>query len=223
MKWRNVALVLSILADRRQPGAGRRIAGSTSASTSSAARWFARPSPSRSNIEDLRGKVATLNVGEASIQEFGDNKTYQIRLPKPEGPDAAANQVVTAVRGMIIKDYPGVEGDGRRIGVGQGQRRAGLGRRAGDRLRHARHRRLHLVPVRMAVRRRGAGHPVPRRVDGARLLRGDPAAGRPQHRRGLPGDRRLFAQRHGRHLRPDPRGSAEISQDGDRLAAQPVA
>src|SRR5215203_7502209 len=59
------------------------------------------------DIEDLRGKVATLNVGEASIQEFGDNRTYQIRLPRPEGPDAAANQVVTMVRGMIIKEYPG--------------------------------------------------------------------------------------------------------------------
>ena len=35
--------------------------------------------------------------------------------------------------------------------------------------------------------------------------------------------RRLFAQRHGRHLRPDPRESAQIPQDGDRPAAQPVA
>ncbi len=60
------------------------------------------------SIEDLRGRVASLEVGEASIQEFGDARTYQIRLPKPPGPDSAANQVVTVVRGMLIKDYPGV-------------------------------------------------------------------------------------------------------------------
>src|SRR6476661_6990535 len=37
-------------------------------------------------IEDLRTRVEALDVGEANIQEFGDGKTYQIRLPRPEGP-----------------------------------------------------------------------------------------------------------------------------------------
>ena len=55
------------------------------------------------------------------------------------------------------------------------------------------------------------------------LLRLHPAAGRPQRRRRVPDDRRLFAQRHGRHLRPHPRESAQIPQDGDPAAAQPVA
>ena len=47
------------------------------------------------DIEDLRGKVATLEQGDASIQEFGDSRTYQIRLPRPEGPDTAAAAAVT--------------------------------------------------------------------------------------------------------------------------------
>ncbi|HXG80933.1 MAG TPA: protein translocase subunit SecF [Sphingomicrobium sp.] len=107
MKWRNVALVLSILltvgslALTAYKGLNLGIdfvGGQVVRAT------FARPV----NIEDLRADVAALNVGEASIQEFGDNRTYQIRLPRPEGPEAAANQVVTAVRGMIIKEYPGV-------------------------------------------------------------------------------------------------------------------
>jgi preprotein translocase subunit SecF len=106
MKWRNLALVLSILASiaslvlvgTRGLNLGIDFVGGQVVRAT-----FAQPV----NIEDLRGKVAGLNVGEASIQEFGDNRTYQIRLPKPDGPDALANRVVTAVRGMIVKDYPG--------------------------------------------------------------------------------------------------------------------
>ena len=107
MGWRNVALVLSILLTvaslalvaYRGLNLGIDFVGGQVVRAT-----FAQPV----DIEDLRGKVASLNVGEASIQEFGDNRTYQIRLPKPEGPDAAANQVVTAVRGMVLKEYPGV-------------------------------------------------------------------------------------------------------------------
>ncbi|HEU0310245.1 MAG TPA: protein translocase subunit SecF [Sphingomicrobium sp.] len=107
MKWRNVALVLSILLTAasiaitayRGLNLGIDFVGGQVVRAT-----FAQPV----DIEDLRGRVGALNVGEASIQEFGDNRTYQIRLPKPEGPEAAANQVVTAVRGMIIKEYPGV-------------------------------------------------------------------------------------------------------------------
>ena len=107
MKWRNVALVLSILVTAasialtayRGLNLGIDFVGGQVVRAT-----FSQPV----SIEDLRNKVAQLNVGEASIQEFGDSRTYQIRLPKPEGPEAAANQVVTAVRGMIIKEYPGV-------------------------------------------------------------------------------------------------------------------
>jgi preprotein translocase subunit SecF len=106
MKWRNIALILSILASvaslvlvgTRGLNLGIDFVGGQVVRAT-----FAQPV----NIEDFRGRVASLNVGEASIQEFGDNKTYQIRLPKPDGPDALANQVVTQVRGMIVKDYPG--------------------------------------------------------------------------------------------------------------------
>jgi preprotein translocase subunit SecF len=108
MKWRNVALVLSILLTvaslalvaTRGLNLGIDFVGGQVVRAT-----FAQPV----DIEDLRGRVAQLEVGEASIQEVGDNRTYQIRLPKPEGPDAAANQVVTVVRGMIIRDYPGVK------------------------------------------------------------------------------------------------------------------
>jgi preprotein translocase subunit SecF len=106
MGWRNVALFLSILltvgslvlVGVRGLNLGIDFVGGQVVRAT-----FAQPV----NIEDLRGRVSSLNVGEASIQDFGDARTYQIRLPKPEGPEAAANQVVTTVRGMILRDYPG--------------------------------------------------------------------------------------------------------------------
>ena len=108
MGWRNIALVLSILLTIaslalvavRGLNLGIDFVGGQVVRAT-----FAQPV----GIEDLRGKVGGLNVGEASIQEFGDSRTYQIRLPKPEGPEAAANQVVTEVRTMIIREYPGAK------------------------------------------------------------------------------------------------------------------
>jgi preprotein translocase subunit SecF len=108
MGWRNIALFLSfvsavaalVLVGVRGLNLGIDFVGGQVVRAT-----FAQPV----DIEDLRGKVDALDVGEASIQEFGDNRTYQIRLPKPEGPESAANQVVTAVRGMVLKEYPGAQ------------------------------------------------------------------------------------------------------------------
>ena len=61
-------------------------------------------------VEDLRSRVGDLNLGEASIQEFGGTG-YQIRLPKPEGGEAAANAAATTVRNMIEREYPGARID----------------------------------------------------------------------------------------------------------------
>src|SRR4028118_1394377 len=62
------------------------------------------------SIEDLRGRVSALDVGEASIQEFGDGRTYQIRLPRPPGPEAASAAVIGEVRTMPQTQYPGGKG-----------------------------------------------------------------------------------------------------------------
>ena len=108
MGWRNFALIVSILltiGSLALVGVRGLNLGIDFVGGQVVRATFAQPV----EIEDLRSKVGSLNVGEASIQEFGDSKTYQIRLPKPEGPEAAANQVVTAVRGMIIQEYPGAK------------------------------------------------------------------------------------------------------------------
>ncbi|GAA4033977.1 hypothetical protein GCM10022281_12540 [Sphingomonas rosea] len=65
------------------------------------------------NIEDLRGRMNALDVGEASIQDFGDNRTYQVRLPSP--PDAKASaEIVGKVRTALQNQYPGVK-----VGAGE--------------------------------------------------------------------------------------------------------
>ena len=58
-------------------------------------------------VDQLRSEVGQLDLGEASIQEFGGPTSYQIRLPLPEGGDAAASAAASRVRAMIEQNYPG--------------------------------------------------------------------------------------------------------------------
>jgi preprotein translocase subunit SecF len=110
MRWRNVALIISIIATIaslalvgiKGLNLGVDFVGGQVVRTT-----FAQPV----NVEELRSRVNALGIGEASIQEFGGPRTYQIRLPKPEGGDAAASQAVTQVRKTIIQSYPGARVD----------------------------------------------------------------------------------------------------------------
>ena len=59
------------------------------------------------NVEQLRNDVDSLGLGEAGIQQSGGPKSFQIRLPRPEGGEAAANRAATQVRQMLAQKYPG--------------------------------------------------------------------------------------------------------------------
>jgi preprotein translocase subunit SecF len=110
MRWRNVAVVLSTIMTilalsytaYRGLNMGVDFVGGQMIRVS-----FAQPI----NAEQLRGRVDALHLGEASIQEFGGPKTYQIRLPKPPGGDAAANVAATKAKDMITASYPGARID----------------------------------------------------------------------------------------------------------------
>ena len=110
MKWRNIALILSIIATVaslamvgvRGLNLGIDFVGGQVVRTN-----FAQPV----DIEDLRSRVSKLGLGDASIQQLTDAKTYQVRLPRPEGTEAAASVAVTKLRTMIQQQYPGARVD----------------------------------------------------------------------------------------------------------------
>src|SRR5436309_1423957 len=110
MRWRNLALALSIIATAvsiaytayRGLNLGIDFVGGQVIRAE-----FARPV----HIDDLRARVDRLGVGEASIQALGNDRTYQIRLPKPEGAEGASNAVVTKLRAAIPQVYPGARVD----------------------------------------------------------------------------------------------------------------
>ena len=111
MRWRNVALVISTLLTIASIGytiyrglnLGIDFVGGEVVRVE-----FAQPVA----IEDLRARVDRLGIGEASPTALGkDNRTYQIRFPKPPGPDTAANAEVSKLRTAIPQQYPGARVD----------------------------------------------------------------------------------------------------------------
>jgi preprotein translocase subunit SecF len=56
------------------------------------------------SVDQLRTKIGTLGLGDASIQEFGKNQV-SIRMQLPEGGEGAANAAVAKVRGAIKVDH----------------------------------------------------------------------------------------------------------------------
>src|SRR3954462_2991448 len=110
MRWRNLALVLSLIATvasisftvYRGLNLGVDFVGGQLIRVT-----FAQPI----DVEKMRMQVDSMRLGEASIQEFGGPRTFQIRLPKPGGGDATANIVANRVKQEVEKDYPGARID----------------------------------------------------------------------------------------------------------------
>lgn len=57
-------------------------------------------------LDDLRERVNGLGLGEASLQESGSPRTIAIRMPLPEGDEAAAAAAATQVRQAVTERYP---------------------------------------------------------------------------------------------------------------------
>ena len=110
MRWRNLALVLSVLATVaslvlvgvKGLNLGVDFVGGQMIRTT-----FSQPI----EVDQLRERVGALNLGEANIQEFGGPRSYQIRLPKPDGGEGAANRAAVEVRSLIEREYPGARVD----------------------------------------------------------------------------------------------------------------
>jgi preprotein translocase subunit SecF len=108
MRWRNVALILSLIAT--VVSIGYTAYRGLNLGVDFVGGQLIRVSfPQPIDVEQLRSKVDSLHLGEASISEFGGPKTFQIRLPKPPGSAATANSVAERVQAEVEKDYPGAK------------------------------------------------------------------------------------------------------------------
>jgi preprotein translocase subunit SecF len=100
MKWRNIALILSIIATAasivlvfsRGLNWGVDFVGGQSV------RVTFSQAP---DLDQLRSRVSGLGLGEASLQEFGSPNVIAIRMPLPEGGETAATRAATQVRAAI--------------------------------------------------------------------------------------------------------------------------
>ncbi len=110
MRWRNVALLLSTLLTILSIGFTI-YRGLNLGIDFVGGQVIRAEFPQSVHIDDLRNRVDSLGVGEASIQALGNDRTYQIRLPKPQGPETASNAVVSKLRSAIPQQYPGARVD----------------------------------------------------------------------------------------------------------------
>ena len=58
-----------------------------------------------SNINDLREKISTLNAGEVSIQNFGKDTDFLVRIQKQEGDQKEQIAMIEKVKSLTEKDY----------------------------------------------------------------------------------------------------------------------
>lgn len=63
------------------------------------------------SLDQLRSRVETLGLGDAAVQQFGKPTDVSIRLPLPQGNEAAANAAAAKVTGLLKTSYPGVKID----------------------------------------------------------------------------------------------------------------
>jgi preprotein translocase subunit SecF len=106
MRWRTLALVLSIIATV----ASLTVVGVKGLNLGVdfiGGQMIRATFQQKIDVEQLRSDVGRLELGDASIQESGGPTSYQIRLPKPPGGDAAANRAASRVRAMLAQHYPG--------------------------------------------------------------------------------------------------------------------
>lgn len=60
-------------------------------------------------LDKVRANIGRLEVGDSSLQTFGDPRTVSIRLPAPESTDeGATNVVVERARKSLQAEFPGV-------------------------------------------------------------------------------------------------------------------
>ncbi len=62
-------------------------------------------------IDDLRARIDSLGLGEATIQQVGSPRDVSIRMPLPPGGEDAANGAAQRVQQTVAQAYPGTRFD----------------------------------------------------------------------------------------------------------------
>jgi preprotein translocase subunit SecF len=109
MRWRNVALVLSILLTVASL-AYTAYRGLNLGVDFVGGQMIRVTFPQPIDVEQLRSRVDALQLGEAGVQEFGGPRSYQIRLPKPAA-GVSANLAAERVKQLVAASYPGARVD----------------------------------------------------------------------------------------------------------------
>jgi preprotein translocase subunit SecF len=110
MRWRNLALVLSIIVTvasialvfTRGLNLGVDFVGGQMIRVT-----FQQPP----QLDELRNRIEAISEGDTSLQEFGAPNVIAIRMPLPEGGEAAASRAASQVRQLITQNYPGARVD----------------------------------------------------------------------------------------------------------------
>jgi len=110
MRWRNLALVLSLIATTvsivftiyRGLNLGIDFIGGEVVRAE-----FAQSV----HIDELRSRVDRICACEANITTLGNDRTFQIRLPKPGGAESGSNALVGKLRAAIPQQYSGARVD----------------------------------------------------------------------------------------------------------------
>ena len=56
-------------------------------------------------VDDLRNKISSLNVGEISIQKFGKETDFLVRIQKQDGDESNQIKIIDKVKEITLKDY----------------------------------------------------------------------------------------------------------------------
>ena len=56
-------------------------------------------------VDDLRNKISSLNVGEISIQKFGKETDFLVRIQKQDGDESNQIKIIDKVKEITSKDY----------------------------------------------------------------------------------------------------------------------
>lgn len=93
--------------------------------------------PSEPNLESLRNKISGLQLGNISLQEFGEKTNLMIRVPEQEGGAAAQQNAIDKVKSVLDSEYAGQSNESNAEAKVEYRRTEFVGPQVGDELKQS--------------------------------------------------------------------------------------